>query len=229
MKKDVIPELINLNNTKQFRIIPSVLPTINFFEDLVNADEMEALWEVESLTNERLRQEAGDIYLVNRIDRVSGAGASVVMAAYTHISKPSRFTDGSFGIYYASLSLETAIKETVYNREIFLKSTNEDPCEITMRTYEGTIIKPLHDLRDPRYKKYHHPDEYTESQIFGKHARDLNSWGLIYNSVRHSGGECIAALRPPAISIPKPTSHLRYYWNGTKITKVYDTKLIYNV
>lgn len=222
------PKQINLFRKKQFRIIPSVFPTINFFEDLVDPTEMETLWEIESLTNERLREEIGDLSLVAKEDRVSGPGASVIMAAFTHIYNPSRFTDGNYGIYYASLSHETAIQETVYHRERFLGATHENPCEITMRLYEGTILKPLHDIREPTFKKFHHPDDYTESQSFGRQLKEAQSWGIIYNSVRHTEGQCIAIFRPPAISIPKQTAHLRYQWNGQKITDVLAIKSLMN-
>jgi hypothetical protein len=217
---------LSLAGQKQFRIIPSVFPPINFFEELVNSDEMETLWEIENLTNERLRQEVGDLFLVPTEDRVYGPGSSVVMAAFTHIYYPSRFTDGSYGIYYAGLTFETAIKETVYHRERFLQATNEAAGEITMRVYEGEIIKPLNDVRHSKFQNLHHPYDYTESQAFGRELRDSKSWGIIYNSVRHSGGECIAIFRPPAVSVPKQNNHLRYLWNGHKITDVLDAKTI---
>lgn len=214
------PSVIDLTGTTQYRIIPSVYPPINFFEDLVDPAEMETLWEIESLTNERLRQEAGDISLVPKEDRVSGLGSSVVMAAFTHLSKPTRFSDGSYGVYYAGLSKETAIRETVFHRERFLSATQEDACELTMRLYQGKILKPLHDVRIDAYQNIHDPQNYEPSQQFGQQMRALASWGLVYRSVRHKGGNCIAVFRPPAISIPHQTSHLKYIWNGTQITNV---------
>src|SRR6185312_7303050 len=101
-----LPQSINLIGQKHFRIIPSIYPPINFFEDLVDPSEMQIVWEIEGLTNERLRQEVGDLFLVAPEDRVSGPASSVVMAAFTHISKPTRFSDGSYGVYYASFSRE---------------------------------------------------------------------------------------------------------------------------
>ncbi len=220
-----LPRLIELPNQKYYRIIPSIYPPINFFEDLVDPSEMEILWEIESLTNERLRQETGDIFLVPSEDRISGNGSSVVMAAFTHLSKPTRFSDGSFGIYYAGLSKETAIRETVYHREIFLRTTDEPSLELTMRLYEGKILKPLHDIRE-KYELLHHPTIYTDSQAFGKQIREQKSWGILYNSVRHKKGICMACLRPPAISIPKQMSHLKYIWNGVRITEVLDMQAV---
>ncbi|SRR5579883_1517875 len=219
-------KLIELSHQKQYRIIPSKFPPINFFEGIVDASEMETLLEIESLTNERLRQEVGDIFLVPLEDRISGPGSSVIMAAFTHISKPSRFTDGSYGVYYAGLALETSIRETVFHRENFLRATNEEPGDITMRVYEGKLNKPFHDIRSAAFNKFHNPDSYIESQQLGRKFREAKSWGLVYNSVRHADGSCIAAFRPPAISIPKQTAHLIYRWNGEKISKILSTTII---
>lgn len=219
-------QLVSLNHQKHYRIIPSSFPPINFFEDLVDPSEMDILWEIEGLTNERLREERGDISLVLPEDRVCGRGTSVVMAAFTHIHKPSRFTDGSYGIYYAGLTEETAIRETVYHREQFLKATQEMACEITMRAYQGLLTKQLHDVRSPAYRELHNPDNYLSSQAFGKKLRTEKSWGIIYNSVRHKGNHCVALLRPPATTIPVQTKHLRYCWDGNKITRVLNTETL---
>jgi hypothetical protein len=221
-----LPNLFNKPRQKQFRIISSIYPPIHFFEDLVDPSEIEILWKIEGLTNERLRQDVGELFLVSYEDRVAGPGSSVVMAAFTHLSKPTRFSDGSYGVYHAGLSKETAIRETVYHRENFLKNTNEPPLELSMALYEGKTVKPLHDIRDKKYELLHHPDSYQNSQVFGKKIKAQKSWGLIYNSVRHSSGFCIAVFRPPAISIPKQISHLKYIWDGNKITEVLDTQTI---
>lgn len=213
---------VDLHHKEHFRIIPSVYPPINFFEDLVDPDEMETLWEIEALTNERLREQIGELCLVTPEDRVCGPGSSIVMAAFTHIGKPSRFTNGSFGVYYASLEQDTAISETVFHREKFLAATSEDPCEISMRMYKGKIKKTLIDIRGHQYKKYHHPENYTLPQQFGEELKKKQTWGILYNSVRHAKGQCIALLRPPATNIPIQIKHLRYVWNGECISTVFD-------
>ena len=224
-----VPKQIDLKNQKQYRIIPSVYPPINFFEDIVDPDEMETLYEIESYTNDRLREEAGDIFQVATQDRVCGPGSSIVMAAFTHIHYPSRFTDGSYGVYYAGLTIETAVRETVYHRERFMRATRENPGDLTMRVYEGKIIKPFHDIRDDEFSTLHHPDDYSGSQVFGKRIRNNQAWGLVYNSVRHQDGTCIAAFKPKAISIPTHHSHLKYHWDGEKIFAVSTTEIILRI
>ena len=197
------------------RMVPSKFPPIVLFEHLLDPDELEIAYELESLTNLRLRDEAGDISLVPREDRLVGPGSSPIMAAFTHIGFPSRFTDGSFGVYYAGLSIETAIRETVYHRERFLSSTQEPACQVVMRQYISQAQQPLVDIRHD--SRLHDPDNYSFPQQFARQQRHLQHWGLHYNSVRHQGGECIAVFRPIALSPVLQGSHYAYYWDGKHI------------
>ena len=216
------PAQVSLHNAKFYRIIPSQFPPINIFERVVDPKQLEAAWYLESLTNDRLRDQAGDLNLVPEEDRVSGRGSSIVMAAFTHIGRGSRFSDGSYGVYYAAKTLKTAVYETVYHRQRFLSATNEAAGELDMRAFTAKVRKPLRDIRAPRFKHLHHPDDYQPSQQFGKQRREKNDWGLVYNSVRDDDGTCIAVFRPPAISIPVQGAALAYVWDGKRINSVYE-------
>jgi hypothetical protein len=220
------PRLTELDWDHQYRIVSSEFPPINFFETLVEPSLMEELFYLEGLTNDRLRDEAGEIALVDPEDRVSGPGSSPLMAAFTHRGAPSRFSDGSFGIYYAAKTLETAIEETKFHRARFLAYTQEDAGEIDMRVYVGEVSKLLHDIRGLEYGYLHAPIDWRPSQAFGAEMRAARSWGIVYRSVRDPGGECMAALRPPAVSIPRQGPHLSYVWDGIRIVHVYKKVLI---
>lgn len=217
-----MPPLSELDWDHQYRIVSSEFPPINFFETLVDPELMEELFYLEGLTNDRLRDEAGNIALVNPEDRVSGPGSSPVMAAFTHIGAESRFSDGSFGVYYGAKSMETAIEETKFHRARFLSYTREDAGEIHMRVYVGEVAKPMHDVRGLEHANLHDPDDWRSSQAFGLEMRAVSSWGLAYRSVRDPGGECIAVLRPPAVTIPRQGPHLSYVWDGAQIVGVYE-------
>lgn len=212
----------------QYRIIATRFPPINFFERFTPPELMDAAFEIESLTNERLREEVGELHRIAPEDRISGPGASTVMAAFTHTGNPSRFTNGDFGIYYAARDLETAIRETVFHRERFLGATHQLPCEVEMRVHKGTVVKPLIDVRGSEFSHLLDPDpaQYAISQQFGAHIKSSSAWGILYPSVRKQGGECIAALRPPAVSLPVQSKLLAYHWNGKRICKVYEKKEI---
>lgn len=209
-----------------YRIIPTKFPPINFFERFTPPELMEEAFEIESLTNERLREQVGELSHVANQDRVSGPGASVVMAAFTHTGYASRFTNGDYGVYYAGRDLETAIRETVYHRERFLSFTNQAACDVDVRVYKGTIQKPLIDLRDKQFHYLLEPDPacYGPSQLFGAELRASHCYGALYPSVRKHQGECIAIFRPTAISLPVQSKWLVYHWDGKKIATVYEKR-----
>jgi len=204
-----------------YRLIPSSFPPITLFENLVDPDELELAYELEGLTNDRLRDEVGQIALVDREDRIVGPGTSVIMAAFTHIGTQSRFSDGTFGVYYAALSKKTAQVESCFSRARFYSATNEAPCTLIMRCYKGVAAVALQDIRGSGFDHLHRPDSWKEGQGYGAEIKQRNSWGLWYRSVRDPGGECIAAFRPKAIRPPAlQTSHSVFRWNGEVMTVV---------
>jgi hypothetical protein len=209
-----------------YRLVPSHFPPIRLFEHLLDADELDVAYALESLTNARLRDEAGDIRLVAPGERLVGIGSTPIMAAFTHLGPPSRFSDGSYGVYYAGLTLETAIAETIFRREKFLAATNEKACTITMRAYTSRLEQPLHDIRSKVYRDLHDPNDYTVPQLFAKQIRAEDSWGLHYRSVRKLGDECIALFRPRATKPAKQGGHYAYRWDGVRITDVLQLKRI---
>jgi hypothetical protein len=207
-----------------FRIISSRFPPIHLFERVSNEEDWEALYWLESLTNPRLREEVGDIDLVPREDRVFGPGTSVIMAAFTHLNPDgSRFADTTFGVFYAAASLDTAIAETRYHREIFLRATRQPPVELDMRTYLSDIFGSFHDIRGRQAEltEVYDPDSYVASQKFAQNLKKAGSNGVVFDSVRHDGGQCIAVYRPRLIQNCRQGTHLRYVWDGRQISHVY--------
>ncbi|GAB5412585.1 MAG: hypothetical protein Cons2KO_01880 [Congregibacter sp.] len=55
------------------------------------------------------------------------------MAVFTHIGFPSRFSDGSYGVYYAGLERDTAIAECAYAQSRRLAATGKGPLDLTLR------------------------------------------------------------------------------------------------
>ena len=202
------------------RIVSSRFPPTSLFDAARNAEELEMLAELEGLTNDRLRQELGDIRLVAKGDGLYGPGTTPVMAAFCHPA-PSRFSDGSFGLYYAALREETAILETVHHRERFLRDAGIPKEAVEMRRYVNRVVQPMTLLPRPVRAALLDPDDYGASQAFGAAMRRRNAWGLYYNSVRHTPeGRCVGVLRPRALTPAAQASHYRYWWNGTRIEHV---------
>lgn len=199
---------------KAYRLVNSSFPPISVFEDTLDPAELELAYAIEAMTNDRLRDQVGEIARVLPQDRVSGAGATIVMAPFTHIGRASRFTDGSYGVYYCANSVDAAIAETRYHQERFWRATQEASIEITMRAYVNRVVSPMVDVRG--LVQLHDPDplSYGASQAVAGQWRNAGKWGLLYNSVRLPGHECVAAFRPPAVTLPVQGQHFRYLWDG---------------
>ncbi|HPF25786.1 MAG: RES family NAD+ phosphorylase [Steroidobacteraceae bacterium] len=215
--------------TPSHRIVASRLPTIHLFERIADPADWDALYQLESLTNPRLRQETGELSLVPQADRVAGPNASVVMAPFTHVSPPgSRFADGTFGAYYAAESQSTAIAETRYHRERFMRATHEPAMELEMRSYLADIDSELHDLRGRRaaFAREYDPQDYGASQALGRQLRAAGANGIAFDSVRRVTGQCVAIFRPRLVRKVRQGVHLRYVWNGERITDIYELRVV---
>jgi hypothetical protein len=210
-----------------WRVIASRYPPINLFERLTADPAVwDALIALDQFTNPRVRDEIGEIALVPPDERVSGPGASYVMAAFTHINpKGSRFSDGSFGVYYAAAALETAIAETVFHFEAFARDSADPPRSENMRVLLGTVAAEFENIEALPAEQQHailNPDSYAASQAYAKQIRAAGANGAAYPSVRHEGGQCIGAFRPRAVGIPHQERHLNYRWNGERVDRYFD-------
>ncbi len=207
-----------------YRLVPSRYPPVNLYEDVADPQDLEAAFAIEALTNPRLRDETGKLQLVPPEDRVSGPGTTPIMVAFTHLNPlGSRFSDGSYGVHYAGRARETAIRETVYHQEIFMRASKEESMDLDMRMYSADLAGEFHDLRKMRktHTELYLSDDYSASQALGRRLRAQRSWGVIYLSVRHDGGQCVAVFRPPVLSPARQGPHYTYVWDGQRIVDVY--------
>ncbi len=212
-----------------WRIVPSRFPPIDLFERIADPADWDALIALESLTNDRIRDVVGDIALVPVAERVSGPGASVIMAAFTHPNPDgSRFSDGSFGVFYAGAELATAIAETKHHRARFMRATSQPRMELDMRVYAVDLDDALHDISELQVSlpRVYHTDDYAGGQALGTRLRAEGSSGIVYASVRHAGGACAAVFRPRCLSNPRQERHLCYVWNGQTIATVYEKRAL---
>lgn len=210
-----------------YRIIPSRFPPIALFERVAPAENWDALIELESLTNPRLRQEIGAIDMVPAEERVSGPGMSVVMAAFTHPSPSgSRFNDAMLGAFYCAADLATAIAETKFHRERFMRATNEAPLHLDMRVYLVDLQASLHDIRGRQraMAAVYDGEDYSAGQALAKKLRAAGADGVVYSSVRREGGECASVFRPTRLSNCRQGAHLAYVWDGRAIGAVYEKR-----
>lgn len=203
------------------RIIRSIYPPIDLFEDIADPADWEALAAAEAKFNPRIRDSIGDLAKVPIARRVTGPGASWVMAPFVHCSplRPGRFTDGTFGLYYAGDSTEVAIAETIHHHTKTMRATAEAPGWTSQfRELVGSVDADLDDVSGNA--DLLDPDDYAASRNFGAQRRAAGSNGITWPSVRYADGNCIAVFWPDVVPIPTQGAHFAYHWNGNAVDYV---------
>jgi len=204
------------------RIIRSIFPPIDLFEDIADPADWPLLIAAEQKTNPRLMETIGNLDLVPADRRVSGPGASWLMAPFTHVSpdRPSRFSDGSFGVLYVGDRFEVALLETIHHHARFMRATAQPPGWTSQfREIVLEVDAELHDIRSLGVEAAPalDPVDYGASQALGIGLRALGSAGIAYPSVRCPGGECAGLFYPDGASHPVQGRHLDYHWNGERV------------
>lgn len=220
---------IDLRWPQAWRIIASRYPPIDLFERVSSdAAVWEVLIELEEATNPRVRDHIGELRLVPAERRVSGPNASWVMAPFTHPNpKGSRFSDGTYGVYYCANRLETAIAETAYHFGRFAMDSGDPGRREDMRVLLGSVTARFEDadsLPKVERRRILDPNSYAAGQALATALRQAGSNGITYPSVRDEQGRCVAAFWPDAIGIPIQERHLQYEWDGRSVARYYDYK-----
>ena len=200
------------------RIIRAVFPPIDLFEDIADPADWPLLLAGEQKTNPRLMDGIGDVQRVPPARRVSGSGGGYLMAPFTHASpdRPSRFSDGRYGVLYVAQTFETALMETLYHHARFMAATAEAPGWTSQfREIVMAVDAELDDVT--ALGSVLAPDSYVASQDLGAALRAQGSDGVVYPSVRHAGGACVGLFFPDLAAGPRQGRHLDYHWDGARV------------
>jgi hypothetical protein len=210
---------------KSYRIIRTVYPPVDLFEDVADPADWDLLVSAEAKLNPRVRDEAGDLTLVPPHRRIAGPTASMAMAPFTHAStaRPSRFSDGTYGVYYCGETWEVALAETAHHFERFMRATNEPPADADYRELICGIAGNFLDIRqNAAYADCQAPDSWSASQTLGRtlHANDGD--GIIYTSVRWPAASAAAVFWPNLLRLPIiQARQFRYRWDCSRMTQYF--------
>lgn len=221
------PQLINLRLADTHRLISSRFPPIGLFDDVTTPDDMAAILELEGWTNDRISSEYGVLHLLPKEEWVVGVpNASVVMAAFCHPHpNGGRFNEPNLGAWYAGLALETAILETIFHKTKELDEIGVYDTYVEMRQYMADFKGDLYDARpSPEFDACYDLEDYSTGQALSREMRASGN-GVIYRSVRHTGGECIACYRPKLVTNVRQGSHFEFRWNGKRQPEIKELKM----
>lgn len=207
------------------RIVPTRYPAITLFDRVADAADFEALYALEAMSNERLREELGEVERVAPADRVYGPGSGPIMAAFTHVNTlGSRFSEGAWGVFYAARERATAIAETRHHHGRFLAATRQPAMHLPMRLYHVAVDAKLHDLRPAGAvpAAVYDPEDYGPARALGRRLHAAGSAGVVYRSVRHARGQCVGLFKPRGASRCLHAAYLLYAWDGERFSDVYE-------
>lgn len=203
----MLPKTTHISQDDTHRLIPN-----RYFEEgesvLARLDlpqaQMEDLFRLDDATNERLLGEAGQLHGITVHELVFGVPHyHIINAAFTH-ARPtgSRFNGPDRGAWYAGYSLKTAQTEVAFHYSEGLREVNwREEETVAYREYLADFHGEFHDVRsDARYKKFLEPTSYRASQQLARDLLNQGSAGVVYPSVRHSGGTCLGCFRPALVA-----------------------------
>jgi len=220
---DTFPQ-IRIRWTAMCRLVPSRYPSVGVLDGSASPADLDAVLEVEAWTNDRLSTELGILSTIPQDECVTGEPmASVVMAAFCH-PRPggARFSWPDRGAWYAARTEETALAESTFHRTRELEEIGHFDVRVQMRLYHADFAAVFHDVRGngPARARLHDPDSYVYSQQIARGLFDAGANGIVYDSVRHKGGTCLACFRPRLVKKVRVAAHYEYAWNGGKTPAV---------
>jgi hypothetical protein len=135
----------------------------------------------------------------------------------------SRFSDGSYGVWYGSDTVETTVCESAYHwyRGLLGDAGYEREAVVAERkVFSVACSAALLDFRQATaaYPELLHPTDYAFPQTVGSRIHREGHPGLLIQSVRRPAGENVAVFNPAVLANPRLNCQLTYRLEGSRIT-----------
>ncbi len=187
-------------------------------DDVAHLDD---LFDLDHATNDRLLAEHDLLPGIGVHELVFGLpNYRVVNAAFTHAHPSgSRWNGPDRGAWYAAYELETSQTEVAWHKAVALAEIDRFEDSVTYDDYLSDVRGFFHDVRpdadpDRRFAACLAPDSYVASQLLAESLLARGSLGVVYPSVRHAGGTCVACFRPALVADVRRDLTYRFTWNG---------------
>lgn len=186
---------------------------------------------LDGATNDRIQGEHHGLSGITPYELVYGIpNAHIVRAAYLHPSPfGSRFNDATRGAWYAAIKLETSLAEVIWHRaehlgEVIVRGLPEERPDHELSEYDdwqtdfNTAFHSLEpvDAYEDCLRPGPMPECYAIPQALARRLLSDRSNGIIYPSVRHTGGTCIVCFRPALVYNPRRAGRYQIELKWTK-------------
>ena len=208
------------------RIVPTRYPSVYLFDRVADAEDFDALYALEALTNDRIRDETGVLQLVPPQERIFGPGSGPIMAAFTHINPAgSRFADGAL---WRVLRRARARDRDRRDGVTTTHGSSRPPtkgrctCRCGCTTWPSTRGCTTCARADAVPAAVFDADDYDASRALGRALHERGSAGVVYRSVRHAKGQCVGLFKPRGAKACLHAAVLLYAWDGSRFSDVFE-------
>lgn len=213
----------NLDGRRGFKLIPGRFPPVRHFEHIAHERDWDSLDSILAMTDDQARDEIGQIELVPANERFGGRHAAQVMAAFTSFNPAgSRFSDGSYGVFYLQLNQEDAISEARSEASAFLTATKERPIKLRLGLYSVGLAGNAADLRNVETirRESAESDTWNESRALGVRLRAEGMAGVLYPAADAQGKDSLALFKASALTDCVRDALVELNWDGRAIDSV---------
>ncbi len=198
------------------RLIPTAYAEPLIFSELLDSDEeIGLLYELESITNQRLRAEENLSMGIGSDELVFGINHfRVINAAFTYASPlGGRFNSPQRGAWYCSDTFKTAISEVLHHKEIeYQEIGDEGTRTVNYKDFLADIAGELHILSRKSHQKFLVLESYVESQKLAAELFTNGAVGIKYPSSRNTNGTNYVIFRPHSVSNVRADKNFTVTW-----------------
>ena len=183
-----------------------------------SAADLRAVIDLDAATNDRLLAVNHRLPGIGLDELVSAVPhADVINAAFCHAHPlGARFSAPDRGAWYAGFELATAQAEVAFHKSVQLAEIDRFDESVTYDDYLADFSASFHDLRKARgFAACLDPLSDVRAQELAEQLLQAGSLGVVYPSVRRTGGTCVACFRPALVMNVRHDRTYRLTWKGT--------------
>ena len=221
-----LPPVFSLRQFDTHRLIPSkYLPGGDSVLTSIADDKahLNVIFDLDNATNDRLQAENDLLPGIGIHELVFAVpNYRIINAAFTHAHpRGSRFNGPDRGAWYAGFELETAQQEVAWHKSVEYAEIDYWNDSITYDDFLADFDGTFHDIRSPAgYEVCLAPNSYVAAQGLAAELLNAGSLGLVYPSVRHEEGTCIACFRPAIVGNVRRDRRYRFTWEHDRVPKI---------
>jgi hypothetical protein len=212
------PPVCTLNQADTHRLIPAQYGDSVLTRLAEDDAHLGIIFELDHLTNDRLRGEEGLLPGITPLELVAGVPyARIINAAFCHAHpEGSRFNGPDRGAWYAAFEREGALAEVIFHKTLALEEIAYFRDEVTYEEYLADFRGAFHDLRqEEAFADCLAPDSYVASQALAAQLFAEGSAEIVYPSVRRAGSTNLVCFRPALVMNVRKDGACRLVWQET--------------